>query len=314
MPKVLITGGAGFIGSAIAKYFANKGFDVKTFDIKAPILPVGEHNMGSIMYPNEIDLAVKGCDYAIHLAALLGVKRTEIKRMDCLNINIQGTKNVIDACVRARVKKIIFSSSSEVYGEPVKSPISETDPVSPKSVYAITKLASEEYLKAYKSIHDINYSVVRFFNIYGPGQVAEFVIPRFIKAVMENKAPLIYGKGDQVRSFCHVNDAAQGVYKVLISDKSDSEIFNIGNDRTSVSMEELARKIIRLSGKKIEPTFVKIENSDRSNEREIIHRIPDITKAKGILNYNPTIGLEEGILDVMKCGKIEETWFDPMHN
>lgn len=306
--KVLITGGAGFIGSAVAKYFVDKGFEVKTFDIKAPPALIGEHKIGSVMYPDEIDAAVKGCDYVVHLAALLGVKRTEARRMDCLSINIQGTKNVIDACVRAGVKKIVFSSSSEVYGEPVKSPISETDPVSPKSVYAVTKLASEEYLKAYKNLHNINYSIVRFFNIYGPGQVAEFVMPRFIKAVTEDKPPLVYGKGNQVRCFCHVNDASQGVYRALTSDKADSEIFNIGNDQAGISMENLARKIIQLSGKKIEPAFVDMENSDRKNEREIIHRVPDIAKAKKILGYNPAVGLEEGILDVMKSGPIESTW------
>lgn len=308
MSKVFIIGGGGFIGSAAAKHLLDKGFKVKTFDINGPDDPVGEHVRGSIMYPEKLYQAMKGCDYVVHLAAMLGVKRTEVKRMECLDININGTKNVLEACVKAGIKKIVFSSSSEVYGEPKKNPISETDPVSPKSVYAVTKLASEEYLRAYKKTYGINYSIVRFFNIYGPGQVAEFVMPRFIKAVMENKAPTIYGRNKQIRAFCHVNDAAQGIYLALTSDKSNSEVFNIGNDQTAITIEELAYKIIKLSGKNIKPRFVTMEKSDRTNEREIVNRIPDITKARKLLNYNPKITLDEGIIDIMKNGRIKDTW------
>ncbi len=303
MPKVLITGGAGFIGSAIAKNLSDRGFTVKSFDINKPKEMFGEYINSTIMYPDELYESIKGCDYVIHLAARLGVKQTEHKRISCLNINIQGTRNVIEACTKAGIKKILFSSSSEVYGEPLKTPICETDPVSPKSVYAVTKLAGEEYLRAYQQEHGLNYSIVRFFNVYGSEQVENFVMPRFIRAVTEDQSPTIYGEGNQIRSFCHVNDAAQGVYLALTSDKSNSEIFNIGNDRADITMKDLAYKVIKLSGKNIEPYFVPMEQSDRTNEREIIKRIPDISKAKELLNYNPTVTLDEGITDIMERWK-----------
>ncbi|MFH1326440.1 MAG: NAD-dependent epimerase/dehydratase family protein [Candidatus Falkowbacteria bacterium] len=306
MPKVLITGGAGFIGSAIAKNLSERGFAIKSFDINKPKERFGEYINSTIMYPDELYQSIKGCDYVIHLAAMLGVKRTEQSRMACLNINIQGTKNVIDACVRAGVKKILFSSSSEVYGEPYKTPICEDDPVSPKSIYAITKLAGEEYLKAYQREHGLDYSIIRFFNVYGAGQVEEFVMSRFVRAVTKDQAPTVYGEGNQVRSFCHVSDAAQGVYLALVSDKSNAEVFNIGNDQAAITMKDLAHKVIALSGKNIEPCFVPMEQSDRTSKREIIKRMPDISKAKALLNYNPTITLDEGITDIIEKWKNEK--------
>src|SRR3989338_5393002 len=214
--KVLITGGCGFIGTAVARHFYNSGFRVRTFDIVEPIKAIDEH--------------------VIHLAAMLGVKRTEHSRMQCLDVNISGTKNVLDAAVRAGIKKIVFSSSSEVYGEPLKTPISEEHRVHPKSVYAVTKLAGEEYLRAYKKEYGLDYTIVRFFNIYGPGQVAEFVMPKFIKLVLNNQPPTVNGDGKQIRSFCYVDDAAEGVRLALMSKKSNSEIFNIGNDKAVVSI------------------------------------------------------------------------------
>src|SRR3990172_8996844 len=181
--KVLITGGAGFIGHTMAKYFASKGLEVKTFDLFQPPKTVGEHIVGTIMFPDELYKAMKGCDYVVHLAA------------------------VLDVAVKAGIKKIVLSSSSEVYGEPAKTPISEDDKTFPKSVYAVSKLAGEEYVKAYHQTHGLDYSIVRFFNVYGPGQVAEFVLPKFIRAAMIGTPPIINGDGKQVRSFCYVDDA-----------------------------------------------------------------------------------------------------------
>lgn len=312
MTKVLVTGGAGFIGTAVVKDLLKKGYEVRTMDIIEPPIKEVETVIGSIMDINCVTQAVSGCDYVIHLAALLGVKRTEIKRLDCLNINILGTINILDACVKARVKKIVFSSSSEVYGDQVKMPITEENPINPKSIYAITKVACEEYLKAYKQNYDLNYSIVRFFNVYGPGQVAEFVMSRFIKAIMNGNSPIIYGDGNQIRAFTFVEDAVKGMILALEAKEACGEIFNIGNDKTKVSIKELAETIIKISDKKITPKFISMEDSDRDTNREIIERIPSIEKAKKILGYFPKFSLEEGIKKVMEFGKIEETWFDPM--
>jgi UDP-glucose 4-epimerase len=308
MKKVLITGGAGFIGSAVAKNLLDKGLHVKIYDIIKPDKKIGEYIRGTIMYPTEIYEAVKDCDYVVHLAAMLGVRRTETDRMGCLDVNIQGTKNVLDACVKANVKKILFGSSSEVYGEPVKNPISESDPVSPKSIYGVTKLAGEEYTKAYNKHHGIDYTIVRFFNVYGPGQVAEFVVPLFVKAVRDNKAPIINGKGDQERCYCHVDDIAEGVSLALLNDASNSETINLGNDLTASTIKDLALRIIRLSGKNLSPQYVDFNHSDRKLEREINYRYTDITKARTLLNYKPRIMLDEGLRMFIDEGKINESF------
>lgn len=309
--KVFITGGAGFIGLAVAQTLVEKGFEVRLFDIVEPPTSIGEFKRGTTMYPDEVYRAMQGCDYVIHLAAMLGVKKTESNKLSCIDINIQGTKNVLDACEKANVKKVVFSSSSEVYGEPLRNPIDETHPVIPKSVYAVTKLAGEEYMKAYKQKHDLDYTIIRFFNVYGPRQVAEFVMSKFIKAVLENEQPTVFGEGNQRRSFCYVADAAHGVHLALTHKKANGEIFNIGNDspEVTVTMKGLANKVIEISGKKLEPAFVRMEKSNnRTQEREIEHRTVDISKARAILGYNPTISLDEGIADIMRNGNIRQTW------
>jgi len=316
MAKVLVTGGGGFIGSHMIRFLLKNGFEVRAFDMadqiaKNPPPKKAEVYRGSILDTNDLMNAMKGCDYVIHLAAMLGVKKTEMKRLDCLNVNIRGTTNILDACVRDNIKKIIFASSSEVYGDQEKIPISETNPLNPKSIYAVTKLVGEEYLKAYKKRYDLDYTIVRFFNVYGPRQVAEFVVPRFIKLVMDNKPPTLYGKGDQIRSFCYVDDIVRGTYLALINEKANLEIFNLGNDNEPVSMKDLALKIISVAKKDLEPVFISDEDCDRDRGRDIQKRIPDISKAKKILNYEPKISLSEGISNIIKHGKIEETWFDP---
>lgn len=316
MSKVLVTGGGGFIGHAMVKYLLQKEFEVRAFDLafqleKNPPPTGAEIYKGSIMDVNDLMIAIKDCDYVVHLAAALGVKRTEQERLSTLNINIQGTANVLEACVRDNVKKIIFSSSSEVYGDQKKLPISEKNPLQPKSIYAITKLAGEEYLKAYHQRYGIDYSIVRFFNIYGPRQVAEFVMPRFINSVLNNIPPTIYGEGKQSRAFCYVDNAIEGMFLALTNKKANSKIYNIGDDREPITMIDLAYKIIEITNRDLEPNFIPINASDRTEEREINSRIPNILKAKNELGYCPSISLTEGISEVIKYGQIEDSWAIP---
>lgn len=316
--KVLVTGGAGFIGTAVAKNLAAIGLEVKLFDLdfdmnryllpENRILADARKIQGSILDANAICNAIRGCDYVIHLAAMLGVRRTELLRTECLNINILGTVNVLEACIKEKVKKIIFSSSSEVYGETDGRPISEESPKNPISIYAITKLAGEEYVKAYSQRYGLSYSIVRFFNIYGPGQVAEFVVPRFIKRAIENKPPVVYGDGSQVRTFCFVDDAAEGVKKALIEPAADFQTFNIGNDTQPISMKDLAYKVIKISDKELKPQFVSMNDSDRHSSREIKNRIPSINKVSSVLNYKPKISLDEGIRYLLDTKDIVDAW------
>lgn len=312
MNKVLITGGAGFIGVALSRCLLRRGFKVRALDLVEPPIEGIEKIKGSILNREDIKKAIGGCDYVVHLAAMLGVRRTEIKKLETLNINIHGTINVLDACIKERVKKIIFASSSEVYGRQEKMPIREDSQLNPSSIYAFTKVVGEQYVQAYYNNHGLQYCILRLFNIYGQGQVAEFVLPRFIKAVMEDKQPVIYGTGQQIRAFCEVEDVVKGISAALLSEKSASEVFNIGNDKEPIKVKNLAHRVISLCGKNIKPKFISLAESDRSPEREITERVPDISKARKNLGFEPKITLEEGILNIIKNGNIQETWFDPL--
>lgn len=317
--RILITGGGGFIGSAMVRSLVKQGLKVRAFDLPVQLsknqLPKdAEIYKGSILDKNDVTNALHGCDYVIHLAAMLGVKRTEMKRLDTLNVNILGTINILDECIKEKIKKVVFTSSSEVYGDQTKIPISEENHLHPKSIYAVTKLAGEEYIRAYKDRYGLEYTIVRFFNVYGPRQVAEFVMPRFIRWTLDNEPPKIYGNGDQIRSFCYVDDIVKGTILALINKNANSEIINIGNDKEPISIRDLAYKVISLAQKELEPEYLDIDNSDRTAEREILRRIPDISKARQVLGYEPDVPLSVGILKVMEYRNIEKTWFDPMES
>mgnify|MGYP001244007962 FL=1 len=301
MASILITGGTGFIGSAVAKELRSQGHKVKLMDLSTNSKNDLDFYWGSILDPYSVSRVIRGCDYVVHLAAALGVKRTEARRLECLYINIEGTVNVLEACVKENVKKIVFSSSSETYGNQNKSPITEESPVNPISNYATTKLVGEEYLRAYYDNYNLKYTIVRFFNVYGEEQKDAFVIPKYVNSICEKKSPVIYGNGKQVRSFCYVSDAAKGIVAALLSENTTGEIFNIGNDQQPINMKELAEKVVSLSGAKdIVPEFIPMEDSDRTKEREVFNRIPSIEKAKKILSYNPEISLDDGIRRVIE--------------
>ena len=313
--KILITGGAGSIGLVVASSLLDEGHDVTIFDLAEQIERVKIPNgikvfKGSILDTVAIHHALQGNEYVVHLAARLGVKRTEVERLACLHININGMVNILETSVKEGVKKVLFSSSSEVYGEQAKMPITETSPVNPISVYAVTKLVGEEYLRAYKKQYGLDYTIIRFFNVYGPAQVGQFVMKKFIAAAKQEQPPTIYGEGDQIRCFCHVKDASAGVIKALFSPQASEEVINIGNDLEQVSMLSLAEKVISLSGKDLRPKKISFSESDREVEREIFHRIPSIKKARSLLGYSPKISLDEGIDELLKNMDDSSDWLD----
>jgi len=303
MSKILITGGDGFVGKKTAKILSQNGYDVICFDI----LPSNEKERenlpykkfwGSILNPYDIDKAIDGCETVIHLAALVGVKSTEQRRLECLHINIRGTTNVLDAAVKHKIKKIIFSSSSEVYGDQEKFPTSENASLKPKSNYGISKIAAEEYVMAYQKFYNLKFNICRFFNIYGSGQKEEFVIPKFAKLIKSNEAIKVYGDGKQIRSYCHVDDAVDGIAQVLKSGK-DNTVYNIGNDNEPISVFDLATKMVKISKKQVKIEKVPFEKSDRTSNREIYRRQPNIEKLKKDTNYIPKIKLDSGIEEVL---------------
>ena len=161
------------------------------------------------------------------------------------------------------------------------------------------KVVGEEYVKAFSREFNLNYGIMRFFNIYGPKQTDKFVMPLFIRNVVLGKPLRVYGDGSQVRSFCYVEDAARGVLEVLFNPKADKDVFNIGNNKTEISMLELAKLVLEVAGKSEEPEMVPLEQSDRTKAREIFLRTPDTSKAKDVLGFEANIDLRTGIKKVL---------------
>ena len=288
--KILITGGTGFIGSHLTQ-FLKKDNDITIYDVKKPIEKDVKFILGDILDEQKILQSFQDFDAIIHLAATVGVKNTETNPVLTLNTNILGTKNILEACKKHNIKKVILASYSEIYGEPRKVPIDETQTPIPITTYGISKLASEEYLKSYAKTCGFNYSILRFFNVVGPKQSSRFVLPEFIKNALNNKPLVIHGNGLQIRAFCHIADICQGIEKSIC--KGDGEIFNIGNDLEPISIENLAKKVISVLNSQSTIEYVSFEKSGRNREREIMTRIPSIQKAKKILSYRPEHNLKE---------------------
>jgi len=297
--KIGITGGSGFIGTHVINALKTK-HDIVVFDRAKPKIEGIKFVSGNIINDSTKEVFEK-CDAVIHLAAAVGVKITEEDPVLTLDTNILGTKNVLEACRANKIKKIILASSSEVYGEPLKTPIEESDPVIPITNYGASKVAAEEYVKAYSANFGIKYSILRFFNAYGPGQSKDFVMPEFVSKASENEPIVIHGSGSQIRAFCHVSDIANGIS--LAIDNGDNEIMNIGNDAEPITIFELAKKIVSITNSKSNIQFVPFVDSNRKRRKEIINRIPDIRKARRILSYEPRISLNDGIISVLKGEK-----------
>ena len=248
--NILITGGAGFIGSHLASEL-NKNNNVYIYDLKKTSSKI-KFIKGSIMDSKKIrNILIKhNIKIIFHFAAVLGVKKTERNPVNVLKINLEGTLSLLKSLKETYVKKIIFSSSSEVYGDGKKRPMSEIDILNPKSIYGHTKIIGEELVKTYSKLHNIKYNILRFFNICGKGQKNNFVISKFTQLIKYNKDINIYGHGNQIRSFCHVKDAVNGIIKIMQKGKNN-EIYNIGNDNEPITIKKLAKKIIKISKKKI---------------------------------------------------------------
>ena len=307
------------IGMQVCANLYHRGLEVRLFDLHEQIERVRDYinpeislYYGSVLDQTSLRDGMQGCDAVIHLAAYLGVRRTETNRLRCMEINVNGTQNVLECAIQDGLRQITFASSSEVYGEPLENPVVETTMTQGKTVYAISKLAGEELVKAYSARYpELKYTILRFFNTFGPYQVAQFVIPKFIRSAMANKEPVIYGAGKQLRSYCYSGDSGWAAAEATLNPKSQNEVFNIGNSQNIVSLIQLAELVIRLCGK--EPVLKPIirqafEKTDRTSDREIYERYCDNTKAQMLLNFQPQTSLEEGLIKVIERGVLHTKW------
>lgn len=315
---VLLTGGAGCIGIPVCRELLQRGYTVHLLDLGEQIARVRKAIpervkvfYGSILDTSSIREAIDGCDKVIHLAAVLGVRRTEVNRLRCIEINIEGTKKVLDCAIQHGVERFVFGSSSEVYGEPLENPITETAITQGKTVYAISKLAGEELCKGYAQRYSgFSFTILRFFNTYGPYQAAQFVLPRFIMNALNGKPLVINGGGEQVRSYCYSDDTARGIVEGLVREAAKNETINLGTPKFAISLKDLARKVLEVVGKPGgEVRFAAgFEGADRTPDREIHMRYCSGEMARRLLDFDAKVPVAEGIERVVKSNSIFEKW------
>jgi len=303
MAKILVTGGAGQLGGALAKCLSK---NPKHFIVSVDNLSTGSIDKvrlsdnirfinADINNYNDI-VPVFGrfdFDFVFHFAAVVGVKRTLEQPIDVLN-DIEGIKNILSLSKNSGVKRVFYASSSEVYGEPFEIPQNEnTTPLNSRLPYAIVKNVGEAFFKAYKKEYDLDYTIFRFFNTYGPNQSNDFVIPRFVKLALKNQPIPIYGKGDQTRSFCFIDDNIDTCVKTLENDLHINGVLNIGNDE-EISILEVAKKVINITHSDSE-----IIHLPALKEGDMKRRCPDLTKMKAVLDRD-LVTLDQGLEVMMK--------------
>ena len=303
---VLITGGAGFIGSHLAGALLGYGGRVVCFDnLSTGSLEnikefADDKNFtfikGDANAPGDLKKVFKKhrIDYVFHYAACVGVLRTLENPIGVLK-DIDGIKNVLELSRIHKVKKVIFSSSSEVYGEPVEIPEREEGHLNAKLPYATVKLDGEHYMNSYNEKYGLPTCSLRFFNVYGPKQESSaygFVTGVFIRQVLSGEPITVFGDGTQTRDFVFAGDNVAASLSALSSDKANGHAINIGTGRP-VTILDLAERIIALSGRKGKIKFLK-------PRMDILHRFPAVEKMRAILAYTPRVSLDEGLKETIR--------------
>jgi nucleoside-diphosphate-sugar epimerase len=300
-PRYVITGGAGFIGSHLAERLAGQA-DLVLFDnLRRDSLqytdlasrPGVEFVMGDIRDRALVARVVENSDAVIHLAAIAGVSSYYAEPETTLRVNIEGTAAVVDAVVAAGIPRLVYVSTSEVHG-PLAHDVDEESPcaIGPSSdrrwVYATSKLAGEHLVLRGGETHDFAATVLRPFNVYGPRQTGEGAIRNFCVAAVTGAPLEIYGDGSAVRAWCYVDDFVAAALSALSSAAASGQVFNIGNPDAVADTNGLAELIVSLvPGSKVRPGTV--------SRAEVGYRTPVIDKARKLLDYEPCVGLREGL-------------------
>ena len=312
--KYLITGGAGFIGSHLAHSLASSGHSVKIIDDLSTgsleNLAGNKKNIsfseGSILDRDKIDDLVSKCDQIVHLAAALGVFTIVNKPLQSLITNLQGTEIILDTAKRY-TKPILIASTSEIYGKNTKVPLNEEDdriighPLKSRWSYSEAKAVDESLGYFYYLENKLPVRIVRFFNTVGSRQIGHYgmVVPRFVSSALKNEPLQVYGSGDQIRCFCHIDDAIRALLLVMKSGQAIGQVFNVGNNQP-ISIIDLAKKIIEITGSKSEIQKIPYSQAYPDGFEDMQRRVPDISKINKVLGWSPKISLDQIIMDIVQ--------------
>ena len=292
--SVVVTGGAGFIGSNLVKSLCSEGYEVVVLDnfsyggrrVEGSKIRVVK---GDIRDEGVVTTALRDVDYVIHLAAIVGVTEAREDPLGAFDVNVKGTLRLLEASRRLGVEKFVYASSVAVYGEPLYLPIDEAHPLNPKNVYGATKLAGEALVSAYGEEYGIPTVALRYFNVYGPNMRSgpyAGVISRFMESGLRGEPLTIFGDGSQTRDFVYVEDVVRATLRAL--GEGIRGVYNVGTGR-SVTILELAELVMKVVGRKLKVIYGPPRPGD------IKHSRADISKAIRELGWRPEIPLEEGL-------------------
>ena len=310
--KYLVTGGAGFIGSHLCEKLISRGDQIVILDnlstSSASNMRGFEQEVkvvvDNILSNSIVDELVAESDYVVHLAAALGVLNIVNKPLNSLRTNLQGTEIILGAANKYN-KPILIASTSEIYGKNDKVPLNEEDdrvighPLKSRWSYSEAKAVDESLAYFYYLENKLPMRIVRLFNTVGPRQIGNYgmVLPRFVSAALKNEPLSVYGSGDQIRCFCHVDDAVRALLLVMDSDKAVGQVFNVGNNQ-QITIMELAKKVIELTGSTSSIEKIPYEKAYPEGFEDMQRRVPDISKIKQVLGWSPEINLEQIIKDI----------------
>ncbi|HQU74020.1 MAG TPA: SDR family oxidoreductase [Calditrichia bacterium] len=298
--KYLITGGAGFIGSNLTAELLNRGHQVrildnfstgsrdnlKEFEGRIEVLE------GDLRNYHNVCAAVDGMDFVLHQGALPSVPRSIGDPISSNEANVSGTLNLLNAAKEAKIKRLVFASSSSIYGDSPTLPKQEDMPMNPLSPYAVSKMAGERYCQVFAQIYGLHTVALRYFNIFGPRQNPNSqysaVIPKFIMAILQDRSPMIYGDGEQSRDFTYVANAVEANIRATEVDCPPGIVMNCAvHDRTDLNT--LVEKINGILGKNVAPAYAEARAGD------IKHSFADIERLKMNLKFEPPVGFDEGL-------------------
>lgn len=302
--NILVTGASGLIGRSLISLLVKKGYNVTAIDIFKRDIEYVKFIQGDFANSNLMNVVLKEIDVVIHLAAMLGVDQCRLHPKEVIKVNYKDTKNLIDLCVKNKIKKFIFTSSSEVYGDSKDVPYKETAKLTPVSVYGQSKVLVEKYLEKVQTKSKIKIGIARLFNIYGFNQRPVFVVPILINLAFQNKPLKIFGDGEQIRSFTYIDDGVLGIFKLMLYENKPFEIINIGRN-----IEYSIKKVAEIILKNLPKSKSKIKlipygsKGVRQKSLEIKRRVPSVEKANKLLDFKAKISLEEGLSKIIKKWK-----------
>lgn len=299
--KVIVTGGAGFIGSHVVRALKDRGVPVVIFDSLIGGSPENIPSdvpliVGDIRDPKALAVAFEDASHVVHLAALISVPESMRDPESTHEVNVVGTQNVLDAARSANAKRVVYASSAAVYGNDPVLPKKEDMPLDPRSPYAESKIKNEIAAKELTDSTGIPTTGLRFFNIYGPGQKGNHpyasVIARWIDALKHKNTIQVHGDGTQTRDFIHVQDITEAILKALNSSLEGAHVYNVASG-TQVSLQELRDLISRVQDMPIE------WEQHPEREGDIRHSVADISALRKDFNFEPTMQLHEGIKELI---------------